>query len=151
MTFTQQGISITSTFRQASQELCVEVKIPSAVGQPRNYTIDTKDLSIRLIAKRWCFHDIALRFQLECTVDKSGNFPCDSPIELSYADEFYHYSITLQPSFYATHPLRSVPFGYNKTNREQTSKEYSLHSRLPIPYSHTNISRPYHGGRASPK
>lgn len=152
MTFTQHGISITSTSNHAKHAFCVEVKIPStAAKQPRTCKIDTKDLSAEFVRKCCCSHDIILWFQQEYVIGEDGKFRCDKPVCLSYEDEFYRYNITLQPSFYAPPASKPLPIEEGKSTYCNSCTRRGLTSHTPTPYAYTNVGRPYSGGRASPK
>ncbi len=153
MTFTQQGISVTSTKVSGKHAFYVEVKIPSTVAkQPRTCVVENKDLHLEIVRKHPCFNDVVIYFCQEYIVDKNGEFLCDKPICLSYEDEFYRYKITLQPSFYAPPPsLKSQRCEKSQTSYRNSRTPSGLTSWAPIPYTHTNVARPYSGGRATPK
>ncbi len=153
MTYTQQGISVTFTRARSKRTFYVEVKIPSTVAkQPRTCVVENKDFRLTLIRKRPCFNDIVICFCEDYVVKQNGELSCDKPLLCSYEDEFYRYEITLQPSIYAP-PSASdlLPREKSLPQRRNPRTPLGLTSPRLVPYTHSNVRKPYSGGRVASK
>ena len=153
MTYTQQGISVTFTLQSIRHTFCVKVKIPStAARDARTLVIGNKGFELKLVRKRPSPNDIVVCFCQDYVVGKNKDLLCGKPLFCSYEDEFYEYQLTLQPSFYAPPPIANLYHSEkNGPIQRNPRSRAKLTSPRPIPYTRSNISKPYSGGRVASK